>query len=108
MPEMPEEEAMEEALELLEARVAIKTVVNKLESLLDNLEVKTCVSCSGTGRYDSKNSPHCGSCDGTGKELDYDTENEIRSLVSSAYDLSIDLGSEVDEMVTEKLARIRA
>ena len=29
---------------------------------------RPCSSCSGTGRYDSDNSPKCWACNGTGKE----------------------------------------
>lgn len=31
-------------------------------------KVKPCYACNGSGRYDVKGSPKCGSCNGTGKE----------------------------------------
>jgi len=29
-------------------------------------EKKKCIACNGSGRYDIKGSPKCGSCNGTG------------------------------------------
>lgn len=31
-------------------------------------KLRTCTACSGSGFYDSFNSPKCGCCNGTGKE----------------------------------------
>lgn len=31
-------------------------------------QVKPCLACNGSGRYDTTNSPRCASCNGTGQE----------------------------------------
>ena len=38
------------------------------ERFVKGWKQQKCSSCSGSGYYDSDNSPECGACDGTGKE----------------------------------------
>lgn len=105
--ETQETKNLREVLNTLDARVSIHSVVEKFEEALEGLTVHTCFSCSGSGYYDSDDSPPCDSCDGSGKELDYDSENNINSLISKAYDIQIDLGSELSVMLDEKLNNLR-
>lgn len=37
------------------------------ERFIKGFKLVTCSACNGSGRYDARNSPPCGSCDGSGK-----------------------------------------
>lgn len=37
------------------------------EKFVKGRKLEKCISCNGSGYYDSNNSPKCGACDGTGK-----------------------------------------
>lgn len=77
-------DAADEASEREAIRKAL-ALQDEINLVLQNMTMKECVACSGSGYYDNDGSPNCDSCKGTGKDMDSVSERKIDELIRQAF-----------------------
>lgn len=68
---------------------SLKKIIDLVDSIKYDstmIESAICTACNGSGRYDSKGSPKCGSCRGRG--LTPSSDNDVRRLSKGLSELN--------------------